>query len=128
MLPALIWVLVGSVVMGAVHDFGAVVMSLRNKGVSIADLTGSVICRRARVLLLAVVFFELLIVVAIFALVIASVFALYPHSVIPVWLEFVFYGVKRQECRQQNNGCHKRQHHTDAGKYPNVGNGGHFGC
>ena len=86
-LPALIWVLVGSVVMGAVHDFGALVMSLRSKGVSIADLTGSVICRRARVLLLAVVFFELLIVVAIFALVIASVFALYPHSVIPVWLE-----------------------------------------
>ncbi|MFP4028262.1 MAG: carbon starvation protein A [Candidatus Brocadiia bacterium] len=86
-LPALIWVLVGSVVMGAVHDFGAVVMSLRNRGVSIADLTGEVICRRAKTLLLTVVFFELLIVVAIFVLVIASVFAMYPQSVIPVWCE-----------------------------------------
>ncbi len=86
-LPALIWVLVGSVVMGAVHDFGALVLSLRNRGISIADLAGSVICRRARVLLMAVVFFELLIVVAIFAMVIASVFAIYPQSVIPVWLE-----------------------------------------
>jgi carbon starvation protein len=85
--PALVWVLVGSVFMGAVHDFGAVVMSLRNRGVSIADLTGDVICRRARALVMAVVFFELLIVVAIFALVIASVFSLYPHAVIPVWLE-----------------------------------------
>ena len=86
-LPALIWVLVGSIVMGAVHDFGALVMSLRSKGASIADLTGSVICRRARALFMAVVFFELLIVVAIFALVIASVFDLYPQSVLPVWLE-----------------------------------------
>ncbi|MBS3763959.1 MAG: carbon starvation protein A, partial [Planctomycetes bacterium] len=86
-LPALIWVLVGSVVMGAVHDFGAVVMSLRNRGVSIADLTGEVVCERAKALLLIVVFFELLIVVAIFALVIASIFSIYPQSVIPVWCE-----------------------------------------
>jgi len=86
-LPALLWVLLGSVLMGAVHDFGALVMSLRNRGVSIADLAGSVINRRVHVLLMAVVYFELLIVVAIFALVIASVFAIYPQSVIPVWLE-----------------------------------------
>lgn len=84
-LPALLWVLLGSVFMGAVHDFGAVVMSLRHRGVSVADLTGEVVCKRARVLIMAVVFFELLIVVSIFALVIASVFDLYPDSVIPVW-------------------------------------------
>ena len=69
-LPALLWVLLGSILMGAVHDFGALVISLRHKGVSIADLTGAIIGRRARVLFMAVVFFELLIVVAIFALVI----------------------------------------------------------
>jgi len=86
-LPALIWVLVGSVVMGAVHDFGALVVSMRNRGASLADVAGVVVCPRARALVMAVIFFELLIVVAIFALVIASVFALYPHSVVPVWLE-----------------------------------------
>ena len=85
--PALIWVLLGSVLMGAVHDFGALVMSLRHEGKSIGDIAGVVVGKRARVLFLSVVFLALLIVVAIFALVIASVFALYPHSVIPVWLE-----------------------------------------
>ena len=86
-LPALVWVLIGSVFMGAVHDFGALVMSLRNRGFSIGLLTGFVIGRRARVLFLAIVFFALWIVLAIFGLVIASIFAIYPQSVLPVWLQ-----------------------------------------
>ena len=85
--PALLWVVLGSIFIGALHDLGALVVSMRNRGVSIGDLTGSIICPRARLLFMAVVFFELLIVVAIFVLVIASIFALYPQSVIPVWLE-----------------------------------------
>ena len=35
--PALIWVFVGSIVMGGVHDFGAVVLSMRNEGKSVAE-------------------------------------------------------------------------------------------
>ena len=31
-LPALLWVLFGSIFIGAVHDFGALVVSLRNRG------------------------------------------------------------------------------------------------
>ncbi|MCH8317334.1 MAG: carbon starvation protein A, partial [Bacteroidetes bacterium] len=34
-LPALLWVVVGAIFMGAVHDFGALVLSARNKGKSI---------------------------------------------------------------------------------------------
>ena len=86
-LPALLWVLLGSVLMGAVHDFGALVMSLRNRGFSIGWLTEFVIGRRARLLFLTVVFFELWIVVAIFGLVIAAIFAIYPCSVLPVWIQ-----------------------------------------
>ena len=37
--PAIIWVFVGSAVMGAVHDFGSLVISLRNQGKSISDYT-----------------------------------------------------------------------------------------
>ena len=86
-LPALIWVLLGSIFMGAVHDFGALVLSLRKRGVSIGDLTGEVVCPRARMLFLAVMFFELLILVAVFALVVAAIFNFYPQSVLAVWLE-----------------------------------------
>ena len=42
-LPALIWVALGTVFMGAVHDFSALVISLRNRGRSIGEVTASVI-------------------------------------------------------------------------------------
>ena len=52
--PALIWVLVGSIVMGAVHDFGSLIVSMRNRGRTIADLAGDVVTPRVRVLFLLV--------------------------------------------------------------------------
>ncbi len=45
-LPALLWVLLGSIFMGAVHDFVALVVSLRNQGKSIGDLCASLISHR----------------------------------------------------------------------------------
>jgi carbon starvation protein len=85
--PALIWVLVGTIVMGAVHDFGALVLSLRNQGKSISEITEKYVNPRTRTIFFIVVFLELWIVIAIFGLVIAVVFNLYPQSVFPVWLE-----------------------------------------
>jgi carbon starvation protein len=37
--PALLWVFIGSIVMGAVHDFGALIISMRNQGKSISEYT-----------------------------------------------------------------------------------------
>jgi len=85
--PAMIWILVGSIFMGAVHDFGAMVISLRNQGRSIGDISASVINKRVRMLFLIIIFFLLLIVVAIFGVVIGVVFNLYPQAVIPVFCE-----------------------------------------
>jgi carbon starvation protein len=85
--PAMIWIFVGTVVMGAVHDFGALIVSMRNQGKSIAEYTGRYINDRTKVFFFLIVFLELWIVIAIFGLIIALVFAWYPASVIPVWLE-----------------------------------------
>ena len=85
--PALIWILLGSILMGAVHDFGAMVVSLRNQGRSIGDLASDIINKRVRILFLLIIFFELWIVVAIFGVVIAVVFKMFPQSVLPVFLE-----------------------------------------
>ncbi len=84
--PALIWVLIGSIFIGAVHDFGALVVSLRSRGQTIGDVAGRLISPRARVLFLLILFFALMIVLAIFGLVVASIFALYPQSVLSVWV------------------------------------------
>lgn len=85
-LPALLWVVFGSIFIGAVHDFGALVVSLRNKGQSIGEIAGRVITPRARLLLLLVLLLELTIVLAVFGLVIAVIFDFYPHSVAAVWV------------------------------------------
>ncbi len=86
-LPALLWVFFGAIFMGAVHDFGALLLSMRNRGRSIGDVAGDLVGPRVRLLFLVIIFFSLWIVVAIFALIIAVLFTKYPESVIPVWLE-----------------------------------------
>jgi len=85
--PALVWVLVGSIVMGAVHDFGSLVVSMRHQGRTIADLAGDVVTPRVRLLFLLVVVVGLWIVLAVFGLVIAVIFKEYPSSVLPVFLQ-----------------------------------------
>ena len=86
-LPALLWVFFGSIFMGAVHDFGALVISLRNDGKSISEVAAKYINMRVRFIFFAVVFLNLLIVIAIFGVVIAAVFTTFPSAVIPVWLQ-----------------------------------------
>ncbi len=88
-LPALIWVFVGSVVMGAVHDFGALIISMRNQGKSISEYTAKYINSRTKLFFFVIVFLELWIVISIFGLVIAVIFNMYPASVLPVWLEVI---------------------------------------
>ena len=85
-LPALLWVVFGSIFIGAVHDFSALVVSLRNRGQTVGDIAGRMIAPRARVLFLLILFFALTIVLAIFGLVIASIFDMYPESVLSVWV------------------------------------------
>ena len=38
--PALLWVVLGSIFIGAVHDFGALVVSLRHRGQTVGDIAG----------------------------------------------------------------------------------------
>ncbi|MDQ1265076.1 MAG: carbon starvation protein, partial [Bacteroidota bacterium] len=45
--PAMIWILVGSVFMGAVHDYTTLIVSARHKGISIVEITESVVSKRA---------------------------------------------------------------------------------
>jgi carbon starvation protein len=82
-LPALLWVVLGSIFIGAVHDFGSLVVSLRNRGQTVGEIAGRVINRRVRLLFLLVLFLALTIVLAIFGLVIAAVFKQYPAAIVP---------------------------------------------
>jgi carbon starvation protein len=87
--PAVIWIFFGAIFFGAVHDFGALVISLRAKGRSIGDITGDLINARSQILFLLIIFFALLIVIAVFGLIMAILFTMYPAAVIPVWFEII---------------------------------------
>jgi len=84
-LPAFLWVVVGTVVAGAVHDFAALWISTRHRAESIGTLTQEIVGDRARVLFLLLIFFLLLMVNAVFAVIIANLFLANPGAVLPVW-------------------------------------------
>lgn len=85
--PAVLWVIFGSILIGAVHDLGSLVVSLRNRGQTIGDVAGRVINRRTRILFLSILFLALTIVLAIFGLVIASVFKAFPQAIFPCLIQ-----------------------------------------
>ena len=87
--PALIWVVVGTIFMGAVHDFGALVASVREQGRSIADITADTISSRARILFLCFVMVLIWLVLAVFAMAIAGLFVAQPTSVIPINVQII---------------------------------------
>lgn len=102
-LPALLWVVFGSIFIGAVHDFGALIVSIRNRGQTVGEVAGRMIAPRAKVLFLLILFFALSIVLAIFGLVIASIFSIYPSSILPVWISMPIAIAVGLWCRKKSH-------------------------
>jgi carbon starvation protein len=82
-LPALIWVVAGSIFMGAVHDLGSLSLSLKHDGRTIGDLTREILGARAQILFQIVIFFLLALAMGVFAYIVGRLFVLRPESVIP---------------------------------------------
>lgn len=82
-LPALVWVLLGSVFVGAVHDLGSLVVSLRNQGKSVGDLAGMMVGPRVRLLFMIVLLLGLTLILSVFGLVVAAVFKQFPGAIFP---------------------------------------------
>ncbi|CAN5467604.1 MAG: carbon starvation protein A [Actinomycetota bacterium] len=85
-MPALLWVVLGTIFASGVHDFGSIVVSVRNRAQNIGTLASSVITDRARTLFLIIIFFLLTLVNAVFAIVMATLFIGNPGAVIPAVL------------------------------------------
>lgn len=73
-LPALIWLLVGSIFIGGVHDITALVASIRHRAQSIAVVVREHMSRRSYVLFLAFVWFALVYIVVAFTDITAASF------------------------------------------------------
>ncbi len=90
-LPGMLWVVLGTLFIGAVHDFGALVVSMRNKGLSIGKVAENLIGRRAKGIFLLIILFLICLVMGVFVRTVAGLFTVefYPESVFPTFFLMV---------------------------------------
>ncbi|HID74440.1 MAG TPA: hypothetical protein EYP56_00395, partial [Planctomycetaceae bacterium] len=82
--PAVLWVVLGCIFIGAVHDMGALIVSLRLQGRTIGDVCQVLMGRRARLLALLIIFFLLALAMGAFVNVISGLFVDFnPDAIIP---------------------------------------------
>ncbi len=86
-LPGMLWVVLGTLLIGAVHDFSALVVSMRHKGLSIGKVAENLIGARAKALFLLIILFLICLVMGVFVGVVADLFttSFYPESVFPTF-------------------------------------------
>ena len=84
-LPAMLWVVLGAIFVGAVHDFGALVVSIRARGMSLGKVTENLVGPRGKTLFHLVIFFLIALAMGVFVHVIAVLFSpdFYPQAVLP---------------------------------------------
>ena len=83
--PAMLWVVFGTLFIGAVHDFGALVVSIRARGMSIGKVAESIVSRRAKTLFHIIIFFLIALAMGVFVHVCATLLttAYNPETVYP---------------------------------------------
>jgi len=74
-LPALLWIVLGAIFIGAVHDFSSLFGSVRHKAGSIAQIVQEQLGRRAYILFLGFIWLSLIYVITAFADLTSSSFA-----------------------------------------------------
>ncbi|MDI6640793.1 MAG: carbon starvation protein A [Elusimicrobiota bacterium] len=84
-LPALLWILLGTIFIGAVHDFSTLIVSLRHEGKSIANIASPLLGSHAKILFSLFVWLALILVVAVFAATTANTLVNEPRIVLPTF-------------------------------------------
>lgn len=84
-LPAMLWIVLGTLFIGAVHDFSALAVSLRSKGKSIGKVAEAVIGPRAKSLFHVIIFFLIALAMGVFVQIVGQLLskAFYPEAVLP---------------------------------------------
>ncbi|MBQ8643350.1 MAG: carbon starvation protein A [Candidatus Methanomethylophilaceae archaeon] len=72
--PVALWIFIGSIFIGAVHDFGSMFASVRNKGRSITDIISNSMGERAKTLFTVFAYLTLILVIAAFTSIVADTF------------------------------------------------------
>lgn len=84
-LGALLWVAIGSIFLGAVHDYTALMTSVRNRGTSLADVSKNTLGFRTKIIFSVFIWMALTLVIAVFAVVASQTLVSQPEIVIPTF-------------------------------------------
>lgn len=100
-IPVFLWIVIGSIFFGGVHDMGSLFASVRHKGQSIGEVIGSTMGKRGKQLFSIFAWLTLILVIAAFANIVANTFVSVPEaassSLMFIVLAIVFgYGVYRR--------------------------------
>ncbi len=98
-LPCFLWIVLGSIFIGGVHDFMALISSVRHEGKTVGEVIGKNVGKSAKTLFLIFVWLALVLVIAVFAILVANTFAANPSvatasilfMVIAVGMGFALY-------------------------------------
>ncbi len=89
--PAMLWVVFGTLFIGAVHDFSALVISMRARGMSVGKVAEDIIGSRAKTLFHIIIFFLVGVSMGVFVNICATLLtvaynpeAVYPTSVLMI--------------------------------------------
>lgn len=94
-LGALLWIALGSIFLGAVHDFTSLMTSVQNKGKSLADISEKTLGLRTKIIFSIFLWLSLSLVIAVFAVVASQTLVSQPEIVIPTFgliIIAVFFG------------------------------------
>ena len=73
-LPCSLWIIIGGIFFGGVHDYGALFASIRHGGKSIGEIISANMSKRAKSLFIIFAYLTLILVVAAFASIVAGTF------------------------------------------------------
>jgi len=84
-LGALLWIALGSIFLGAVHDYTSLMTSVQNKGTSLADISKKTLGFRTKIIFSVFIWMTLALVIAVFAVVASQTLVSQPEIVIPTF-------------------------------------------
>jgi len=81
--PTLLWIVLGTVLIGGVHDYCSLMLSVRHKGRSVADCAHYTISKNAKLIFLSFAWITLILVISVFVHLCARTLVLMPSIVLP---------------------------------------------
>ncbi len=99
--PVYLWIIIGGIFLGGVHDFTALVASMRHQGKSIGELIENYLGRKGKILFISFAYLTMLLVIAVFCKIVATTFVSVPavasSSILFILVAVIFgFGIYRR--------------------------------